>query len=1146
MEPVTTTSLSEDTKKYLTQVHDALWLKQIEIDALARRFEPATPGYGDKPVRDSGPPRLQRIHVYRRLDQALCFMRGFRYNPHWAHFDRDSCGNGLLLFEDGVSLLGTDVSQDRWGPYWNPQQARDREYDAPVNVSACIDAFFALFEQRQALSLFGSSAPLCCFVGQLFHDPGTRQQNFLGLRCLAPRDPNLRIPLHRFQRVCISFQSVTQGFGRIHSIAILERVPNTTEFRAFLLATGAMVQQTPHGPDSEGWKAQLEADLQTHWKATLQNRSSSVHGDHRIFDDSATLGAVVNVNDDPWNMACPSGHQEMLYRTGLLLETTDLYQLAPPPPWTEPKHPLRSLDILLQEIPGTRRFPPLEFGLEPEPEPEPMSSLSQKITRPRRPETTVPRAALVESDLRQTGRLTPRLWMRFVLLARFYPYVHLIPTTKIGNNKIPLTDKEVQAFQRAVLPQDDTLWKDQIDRVAKQVYKRTDYQKRQRRKKQRQKPSQAKVSEDKVLLLSESKETGPMEPEPDSDSGMIHLIEEDFEDDPLPAEANGKDLAGVVQRPPGKGGRRSSGGRPSDTGETSQPYLRTALTQEIRHLLAGPKTLLRGSDAIEARFLAVRTAIEYTLRQDPLYRTYGRVWSIEEALRVAKQWRQTILPDSTILWRLGVEALDLFYTESALENLWQHFTTSEAITLQRLAWQDGVATHAPEPGSLEFRKLAASHGGAAVLAPAVSSRDVWNPKKTSNRDRQRAKQKDFAHRNALLSKLKTIADNPQVGAKNLSKRTRQPTLMVVARGTAPPGKATNQAELQILGLAVVVSLIRDGMLSFVPPPELWDIHSIDPDLRTPLEDYFWDHLNDWQRTKLDGGPEADFYTSATQRWLGSFALLSWEWGGHPGMLRFFDWIDDTVQRLGAADGVSLQVIAEFPLIKDLVSAVIEAGPLMGTPTRAPRPTFTPTYPRVEPPPEEPEPEPEEKYEPLEFPPNIEVKTETEASEFDGSEKRLLSFIEELHGYPPGALAQRFQDLADTAVESQMSATDYLVLGRIRLQIDGINDPTRHRPDQSQLFAGWTRQTVGLTLTNSLHLNYYRGTESPEPEPEPEPEGDSQATQLASIEAIFDPPPRRKTEDSRAFHKHKTRSKKQGSGTRSPKSVLEWMRLPDGP
>ena len=197
-------SLDAETLDYLKHVHEHLARKEREVAALMRRFEPANPMIGpgsSRPLADS----KQRPHVMRRYDEALMFLRGFRYNPHRAYFDRDAYGTGHLTFgrlksrKSLVSLLGTHPSQDRWRRDAAPSETQLAAAGL-VDRGARLDAFFAMLERRQALTELSGMAPTCVFVGQ--EVPTTRS---------PPRPINRRIPMHRYRRLCFSASTGRDG-----------------------------------------------------------------------------------------------------------------------------------------------------------------------------------------------------------------------------------------------------------------------------------------------------------------------------------------------------------------------------------------------------------------------------------------------------------------------------------------------------------------------------------------------------------------------------------------------------------------------------------------------------------------------------------------------------------------------------------------------------------------------------------------------------------------------------------------------------------------------------------------------------------------------------------------------------------------------
>ena len=284
----------------------SLGRKQLELEVLQQRFEPPEPQVGAKPRPATG--ETQAVHVLRRYDEALCYFRGFSYNPHRAYFDRDAYGTGLLQFENGVSLLGTTAAQDRW--------RTDVPTPPPVRVSrgARIDAFLAMLERRQAMTELSGMAPTCVFVGEqlpvsVLQRPGRRS---------PPRPPGARIPVHRYRRLCVSMRSVTPEFGTIHCLVMAERTQRIDgELPLYVLCSGeAVTQQTQAATN---WRIQVAQDVSQQWNALVRRT------DYAVFDRPLLLKPRVQIKRDAsWPMACPQGDAQMLFRLGLLLESPDL------------------------------------------------------------------------------------------------------------------------------------------------------------------------------------------------------------------------------------------------------------------------------------------------------------------------------------------------------------------------------------------------------------------------------------------------------------------------------------------------------------------------------------------------------------------------------------------------------------------------------------------------------------------------------------------------------------------------------------------------------------------------------------------------------------------------------------------------------
>ena len=168
-------SIPKKLVEYLNRVHSALRLKNLEFHALQLRFEPKEPLHGLSVSDREKPDQRQANHVLRRYDEALCFHKGYSYDPNRAYFDCDSFGTGNLRFPEGTSLLGTSPVQDRWGRGYGLDITMEEGLTAelyqgrfPVVASSRMDALFTMFQNRQSLTLLGGMAPLCFFIGSLY------------------------------------------------------------------------------------------------------------------------------------------------------------------------------------------------------------------------------------------------------------------------------------------------------------------------------------------------------------------------------------------------------------------------------------------------------------------------------------------------------------------------------------------------------------------------------------------------------------------------------------------------------------------------------------------------------------------------------------------------------------------------------------------------------------------------------------------------------------------------------------------------------------------------------------------------------------------------------------------------------------------
>lgn len=392
-------SLDADLLGYLRRAHGALARKRVELRALELRFEPPNPLIGVKTKRPS-PDEIQPAHVLRRYDEALSYFRGYTYNPGRAYFDRDPYGNGLLQFENGVSLLGTRPDQDRW-------RRRRSEIEgvppsAGVTRSARIDAFLAMLERRQAMTELSGMAPTAVFVGELM-DVSTLQQP--GRRA-PPRPHKRRIAIHRYRRICFSMRSVTGPFGTIHCVAVAERSQRADRaFRIHTLCSGSAVKRDPQSPD---WRRQVIQDVRQHWSYL------ALRENYAVFEAPMREPfIVVERADRSWPMACPQGDAQMLYRLGLLLESPNLAYA----PWESGKA-IGSLSRLLElAAPAQGRIDTLSQWMR--------YTLMCRV---------YPYALLAHKDMLEN--------MRYPAYA----------------SDTPLTEGEVKRFQDSVRPAADTVW----------------------------------------------------------------------------------------------------------------------------------------------------------------------------------------------------------------------------------------------------------------------------------------------------------------------------------------------------------------------------------------------------------------------------------------------------------------------------------------------------------------------------------------------------------------------------------------------------------------------------------------------------------------------------------------------------------------
>lgn len=1012
------TSLPRNVVKAIQQVHDGLRLKRdTEFQALSLRFEPAQPLRGSDPNKRPSSDLIQAYHVLRRLDESLCYWRGFQYNPCDAHFDRDPCGTGLLQFEDGTSLLGTHWIQDRWRHTVTPlpilshqERLRAVQQSFPVSRGARVDAFLAMFQQRQALTWVAGMAPLCFFVGQQF-DLTSRSSagaRLPGLR-LAPRAPNRRIQVYRWPRLCmhVVLDGEDRGGGEnssndsVHAIALLERQEphrgddENLRFTAYLIASGPSVTRDPKGTETR-WHEQLQVAFVNQWTSLFQGR-----GAFRVFDKPWHQRAppVVEMADavqQPWSTACTLGDEEMLYRVGLLLESPDLSYA----PWIG-GFAVGSLARILRAIP-----PPSD-----------------------------PHTPLIYET-----------WMQSVLLSRMYPYT-LIANQDMSQRKgykpyaqdMDLTEKDIQLYRDSLLPLADTVWYRPLQTVNKARTERT----RQRKKEQQQRKQEQRHKETPTTTTSELPPTPPsptLTNDPMQVSDLdIDPLEHDLgigQDTPPHLHDDHDDVANtmvirntddpVVFAGVNGGGRRGGRrGRGRGTNiEIQRVELETPKTK-IEPYIYGPRPQMihRISDAVEARFLSRRLAFDAVNRLDPLYVVVGGIWKPSESYHNAYTWRNALIMDDMLLWRIGLETLELLYPNGS-ESIWNagESTTEHKVTFPRAHWARRLEKAAPRYPSREYAALRNKDLKEPMFVPPTE----WKRVRSDPVARGKAKALDQERRDKLLDSLPGLAAR----GRNI--------LMKIGRGTAPPEKAANQADLQIFALAAGMSLIREGVISFIPPTRTWNVDEQDRTLpKSPLE------LEFEARLPLLWQPESE---KATFRALGTFALLAWEWGSVPGLERYLAWLDHLAQQRNQAP-VSKRLTATYPVFQDLLGT-----PVAATVAPVPQPLPTP--------------------QPVILTPPSSTQPSTPPSQL----ANLVAYVEELHGYGPGELARQFQGPADQMARGGTRPAADVEVGNVRFRIDGIRYPPLSSSSQQLppwIWVGWSADKVARSPSSGIKVSYTR-------------------------------------------------------------------------
>jgi len=300
---------SDDTAQYVRNVHSGFALKLLELHTLAQRLEPQKPYISVTGKRTRPAPRPTDIrHVLRRWDLSLMRVHGFPYNTQRAFFHRDPGRSGRLLFPQNheagleLSLLGTRPEDDRF------VSGAQRQGEVTMETLseqlqgqriARIEAFFAMFERRQAIAGNASLAPPSLFIGDRTIPFEERLAFF---RRRAPL-----LPQHRYNRLC-----VVARLKNIHSTAVIlaERAMegDTSIFDLHILSPEPM-----HAQDDET----LARDVYDYWVEYI------IDGDRRhppIFSTTITTHFRL-VKNETWPMVLPTvSDPEFIYRLGMLLE----------------------------------------------------------------------------------------------------------------------------------------------------------------------------------------------------------------------------------------------------------------------------------------------------------------------------------------------------------------------------------------------------------------------------------------------------------------------------------------------------------------------------------------------------------------------------------------------------------------------------------------------------------------------------------------------------------------------------------------------------------------------------------------------------------------------------------------------------------
>ncbi len=437
-------------KEYVERVHTALERKGTEWKLLAKWFESPEMVRGIN--TDASPAdKTQLDHMWRRYDEGLSHIGGFHYNPHRAYFDRDSYGTGVLRFEEGVSLIGSQANQNRWT---FPRPIVGFEH---VTRSARLDAFLAMLEQRQAMAQWSGLAPICIFIGSKLPLTDLQDPN----RRLPPRPVDRQIPAGRYVRFCM----VTQVLPEINTtnppvwcVSLIERHflfadevitdPETEDTSLKPTLLPPTIQMYSLCPDNRVSQDLVKKAVWARWhELTTANSSAAAVAGYDVFNATGIASFRGQKNTYHDFIPCPAGDSQMIHRLGLLLESPFLggyrpWNVVPQPP------AFADLDTLLAIGPG----------------------------------------------------LTPKEWMNYSLMGRVYPYAllgkeYMINTIRMTayDNEVTLTKKEADTFRESIVPVPKTKW----------IKPKTKKKKKEKKTKKKLTPQPRPISQNALLAFVE-------------------------------------------------------------------------------------------------------------------------------------------------------------------------------------------------------------------------------------------------------------------------------------------------------------------------------------------------------------------------------------------------------------------------------------------------------------------------------------------------------------------------------------------------------------------------------------------------------------------------------------------------------------------